>query len=106
LLLIKRRVRCGGVAFVHVLVHANLPCAVLNILSGKYRFHPADHPADQTHFDAVRVIGRISENVLNRPCGQVPGSLILFLNHLHPGSRFDLRSFSPVRHYQPRKKIP
>jgi hypothetical protein len=67
-------------------------------LIGEYRFHPADHSANQTHLDAVRVISRIGENFLNRPFGEFPGSLILFLNHLNLRSRFDIRSFSTIRH--------
>jgi hypothetical protein len=61
-----------------------------------YHLHTADHSAYQAHFYAVRVSGRISENLVNGSFCQFPGMLILFLNDLHPGSRLDIRSFSPV----------
>jgi hypothetical protein len=44
----------------------------------------------------VRVSGRIGENLVNGSFCQFPGTLILFLRDLHPGSRVDVSSFSPV----------
>ena len=61
-----------------------------------YYLHPADHSAYQAHFYAVRVSGRIGENLVNGSFCQFPGTLILFLHDLHPGSRVDASSSSPV----------
>jgi hypothetical protein len=58
--------------------------------------HPADHSADQTHFYAVRVSGRIGKNLPNGSLGQFPGTLILFLYNLYPDSRTDISSFFAV----------
>lgn len=44
----------------------------------------------------MRVSGRIGENLLNGSFCQFPGTLILFLLDLHPGSRVDVSSSSPV----------
>jgi hypothetical protein len=42
------------------------------------------------------VSGRIGENLVNGSFCQFPGTLILFLRDLHPGSRVDVGSFFPV----------
>jgi len=42
------------------------------------------------------VSGRIGEDLLNGSFCQFPGTLILFLRDLHPGSRVDVGSFSTV----------
>ena len=63
---------------------------------GKYHLHTADRPASQAHLDAVRVRGRIGENLVNGSFCQDSGTLILFLYDLHPGSRGDVGSVSPV----------
>ena len=44
----------------------------------------------------MRVSGRIGENLANGSFCQFPGTLILFLGDLHPGSRVDVNSFSTV----------
>jgi len=38
----------------------------------------------------------MGENLVNGSFCQFPGTLILFLHNLHPGSRFDVSSFSTV----------
>ena len=62
----------------------------------EYHVHAADHSADQAHFYAVRVSGRIGENLVNNPLGEFPRTLIPFLYDLHPGSRGDVSPSSPV----------
>jgi hypothetical protein len=42
------------------------------------------------------VSGRIGENLVNGSFCQFPGTLILFLHDLHPGSPVDVSSFSTV----------
>ena len=44
----------------------------------------------------MRVSGRIGEDLVNGSFCQFPGTLILFLHDLHPGSRVDVSSFSTV----------
>jgi hypothetical protein len=44
----------------------------------------------------VRVSGRIGENLVNGSLCQSPGTLIRLLHDLHPGSRVDVSSSSPV----------
>ena len=44
----------------------------------------------------MRVSGRIGENLVNGSFCHFPGTLILFLHDLHPGSRVDVSSFSTV----------
>ncbi len=38
----------------------------------------------------------MGENLVNGSLCQFPGTLILFLHNLHPGSWFDVSSFSTV----------
>jgi|GEM_PF-5016974 len=59
-------------------------------------FHPADDAAGQADLDAMGMKGGLCENVLNHPFGQPAGALILLLNHLDPGSRFNVRTVCSI----------
>jgi hypothetical protein len=63
---------------------------------GKYVLHTADHPANQSHFDAMRVTRGTGENILNDSFRQFPRPLILFLHNLHPNSGCNDRTLFSV----------
>jgi hypothetical protein len=53
-------------------------------------FHPSDDAVCQANLDSVRMGGRFCENILDDTPGQFAGALILFLDNLDQGSRFNI----------------
>lgn len=51
--------------------------------AGNNGLDPANLPACESHFDAVRVRWRLGQNILNNPAGQFAGGLILFKHNIH-----------------------
>jgi hypothetical protein len=65
--------------------------------------HTADHPTCEAHLYAVRVSGRMGEDLSDGSLRQSTGTLILFLDNLHPGPWLDVSAISSVHPDSPQR---
>ena len=59
-------------------------------------FHPPDLPIHQADLDAVRVGGRIGQNVFDDPFNKFAAGLVLFAHNAHAQTGFDVFSKGTV----------
>jgi hypothetical protein len=69
---------------------------LINLVS-KNPLDPPNLPAHQTDLDAVRMGGRVGQDILNNALGQFAAGLVLLQDDLYPQSAVDVGAFGSIR---------